>query len=215
MKKLLEFEKKMGNLIGLEFNYSSEGKFCIPADDDADNKFTKMDFVLTAWKEDETHSTAEKVTLGHINVLRIPSDMEKRINHGDDYDISEAMHSSSLGDLFTVAESLRIGQMLDFTDETKPIDVFDALIFSDLFYITELFVEKEYRNKGLGSAILEALPELITYYCGGEDVLIALTMVAIDLEEGENQEEAYNRLEKFYSENGYKILENNVCAKRI
>lgn len=213
MKKLLEFEKKMNNLIGLEFDFVSEGKFCISPDEDEDNKFVTIKFVLTAWKEDDTKSTAEKVTLGHINVLRIPSDMEHSINLGENYNTEEAMKNSSLADLFTVAESLRIGQMVDFPDETQPIDVYGALIYGDLFYITELFVEKEYRNVGLGSALLEALPKLIQYYCGGTDVLIALTIMPIDLEDDEKK--AYERLEEFYKRNDFKILENGVCAKRI
>lgn len=215
MEKLLEFEKKVGNIIGLEFDYESNGKFTISADSEPDDKFSTIKFTLTGWKEDETQSTAEKVTLAHINLVRIPSDMRVHSNLGKDYDVGEAMHASTCAGLFTVAEALHIGQWLDFPDETKPIDVFDALIFSDIYHISELFVEKEYRNMGLGTAILHALPTLLSYYCGEDEVLLTLQIAPIDTDENDTQEQTYERLEKFYKSNGFELYDNYVCAQRV
>lgn len=212
MNKLLEFEEKMSTLSNLQFEYSSTGTFALsPRETTVDEKFTKMNFVLTAQKKDTETGKSEKVELAHINLLQIPSNLRTSQNLEENYDIAEAMHSAYLG---IVADALQIGRWGIPTRPTHSIDVFDALIFSDLYYIAELVVEKEYRNKGLGSAILDAIPLLIEYYNGSDEVLLALTMVPLEEPTDKNWDDAYEKLERFYRKNHFEILDNYVCAKR-
>ena len=212
VNKLLAFEERMNNLSKLQFEYTSAGTFTLsPQRANANEKFTKMDFILTAQREDAKTGESKRVKLAHINMLRIPSNLHKSQNLGKEYDITEAMHSAHLG---IVADALQLGRWGIPTKPTHSIDIFDALLFSDLYYIEELVVEKEFRNNGLGSAIIDAIPLLIEYYNGGDEVLLTLMMVPIEEPTHKNWDEAYAKLEAFYRKNNFVMLNNNVCAKR-
>ena len=196
MTKLLELAERMDDLKEISIEYSAKGTFSIAMPKDMDDRFSRVHIALTANKAND------KATLATVDLVRIPSDLGKMGIRITNYDTEEAMKNSTISELSAIAHALHIGEYHDFADETQPIDVFDAMIFSDLYYIENFCVENGYRGYGIGSALIDALPSIIKFYCGGEDVFFAT--FTDDM-----------KLARFYQKHGFKSFGNGVYAKQI
>ena len=86
-------------------------------------------------------------------------------------------------------------------------------------YISEFYLNKKFRNLGIGSFVLENLAELISYY--SEQMITKIIVLPEPLVKGKDgllktlsennheKEKLKEDLIKFYSENGFKEIENS------
>ena len=86
-------------------------------------------------------------------------------------------------------------------------------------YISEFYLNKKFRNLGIGSFVLENLAEFISYY--SEQMITKVIVLPEPLEKGKDgllktmsennheKEKLKEDLIKFYSENGFKEIENS------
>ena len=86
-------------------------------------------------------------------------------------------------------------------------------------YISEFYLNKKFRNLGIGSFVLENLAELISYY--SEQMITKIIVLPEPLVKGKDgllkamsennpeKEKLQEDLIKFYSENGFKEIENS------
>ena len=86
-------------------------------------------------------------------------------------------------------------------------------------YISEFYLNKKFRNLGIGSFVLENLAELISYY--SEQIITKIIVLPEPLVKGKDgllkamsennheKEKLKEDLIKFYSENGFKEIENS------
>ena len=88
--------------------------------------------------------------------------------------------------------------------------------FEKIFILDNIKIDKEYRNKGIGSAVLKNLPKMLRYQFGyGSNIFLC----ASDFESAHNvgfQSETYKngnkRLINYYKKFGYRVVKNNIMV---
>ena len=202
-----DFLAKHPDFFGLEISFEADSKFPIQKDNELDRYFTFARFKLTVWSDE--NDMGEHVTLGYLNLVKIPSNFRFSPSLEKGYDMYNAMEESDLCDLPEV-KNVVLNPYID-----RLLGITDALQKSDLYHISEIFIYPQYRRNRLGEKLLSLMPELIKNYFGDEDGLVSLRINPIDVPDGVTRPQAYKMLEDFYTRNGFQIFNSDIGLKRF
>lgn len=124
----------------------------------------------------------------------------------------------SVFDLFDLIDSEKQGvceYLFDFDGE--PNDKYVG-IDKDVLYIDEIFIEKNYRNMGIGSLIVKEFPKLIRQILKLRPGCIVLLANPFEIDEKEfkpiRDKNKIERLIKFYTKNGFERIDNTQYLVR-
>lgn len=113
--------------------------------------------------------------------------------------------------LFDLIDAEKQGVYQYLFDDNEPNDEYIGMDL-DVMYIDKIFIEKEYRNIGIGSAIVKELPMLIRNILKLKPGCLVLLANPFEIENKEFMPESdKNKIEKligFYQKNGFKRIEN-------
>ena len=148
----------------------------------------------------------EEHVVGTVEIIRIPSSLRKFNNRmlGDHYDTLTWMddESQELSDVALVMKNA-------LSDVSA--DMYDALFESDLYYISRVHVEKQFRGCGIGSNIMYKLYRIVQM-CAHEESPVLLLRAFPTEETFMTEEWKYNhkRLLTWYEKVGFQCIDDDV-----
>lgn len=117
----------------------------------------------------------------------------------------------SIFDLFDLIDSEKQGVYEYLFDDDEPNDNYVGMD-RDVLYIDEIFIEKKYRNMGIGSIIVKELPRLIKQILKLRPGCIVLLANPFEIEGKDfkptRDKKKIENLIKFYAKNGFTRIEN-------
>ncbi len=117
----------------------------------------------------------------------------------------------SIFDLFDLIDSEKQGVYEYLFDDDEPNDNYVGMD-RDVLYIDEIFIEKKYRNMGIGSIIVKELPRLIKQILKLRPGCIVLLANPFEIEGKDfkptRDKKKIEKLIKFYAKNGFTRIEN-------
>ena len=113
--------------------------------------------------------------------------------------------------LFDLIDSEKQGVYNYLFDGNEPNDEYVGMDL-DVIYIDKIFIKKEYRNKGIGSAIIRELPKLIRNILKLRPGCLVLLANPFEIEDeefiAESDKDKIEKLIKFYEKNGFQRIED-------
>lgn len=171
----------------------------------SDESLLNQRYFFTIYKTDEELNKQEQI--GKIEMTYMDVCMAEEIGYG-------------VFDLFDLIDSEKQGvceYLFDFDGEQN--DKYVG-IDRDVLYIDEIFIEKKYRNMGIGSKIVKKLPIFIKQILKLRPGCIVLLANPFEIEGKEfkptSDKEKIEKLIKFYDENGFeRIKDTQYLAKNM
>lgn len=169
----------------------------------SDEDLLNQKYFFTIYKMDEEFNEQEQI--GRIEMTYMDVGMTEETGY-------------SVGDLFDLidSEKQRIYKYL-FDDDDEPYDDYIGMD-RDIIYIDKIFIEKKYRNIGIGSKIVRELPRLIKQILKLRPGCLALLANPFEIEEGEfkptRDKKKIKKLIKFYTNNGFQSIGNTQYLVR-
>ncbi len=123
----------------------------------------------------------------------------------------------SIFDLFDLIDSEKQGVYEYLFDDDEPNDNYVGMD-RDVLYIDEIFIEKKYRNMGIGSMIVKELPKLIKQILKLRPGCIVLLANPFEIEGKDfkptSDKKKIEKLIKFYDKNEFTRIENTQYLVR-
>ncbi len=117
----------------------------------------------------------------------------------------------SIFDLFDLIDSEKQGVYEYLFDDDEPNDNYVG-VDRDVLYIDKIFIEKKYRNMGIGSIIVKELPKLIKQILKLRPGCIVLLANPFEIEGKDfkptRDKKKIENLIKFYAKNGFTRIDN-------
>ncbi|MBE5821549.1 MAG: GNAT family N-acetyltransferase [Clostridiales bacterium] len=168
----------------------------------SNEKLMNSIYYLTIYKTDEDDNKEEKI--GYIEMTYMDVNMATDMDYSI-YDLFDLIDSEKQG----ICEYLYDGD--DFNDDYVGADL-------DILYIDRIFIEKKYRNNGIGSLIVEKLPRLIRDILKLRPGALVLLANPYDIENDETirntNKKDIEKLIKFYEINGFERIEDTQYLVR-
>ena len=163
----------------------------------SDENLLNKIYFLTIFKTDDEFNRQEQI--GRIEMTYMDVYMAEETGY-------------SVFELFDLIDSEKQGvyeYLFDFNGEQN--DKYVG-IDRDVIYIDEIFIEKKYRNIGIGSLIVKELPRLIKQMLKLRPGCLVLLANPFEIEGKEikptRDKNKIEKLIKFYSRNGFQRIEN-------
>lgn len=138
--------------------------------------------------------------LGHIEIIRIPSDLRsiniERVDTG--YGMANAMMTE------TIAKADVIAQEMGLSNPSLKQSYVRALKENDMYVIKFFQMTKNRRGQGYGSYVLSKLPAALKRITNDRRPVIAVVPYA------PNKPEDDERVKNFFTKNGYKPVTSNA-----
>ena len=142
MKNFFEkFQKEHPNLIGMTFNVTLTGNYMPNRKHMTPEISSRITVEITA---SDTSDNYQCKNLGKIILMKIPTD-KKVIDNLPTGERLYDIHDDILGYDKKAEDMLAVSKALEY-DTCNNADTVDALTFSDLYYVEELNVSKQYRH---------------------------------------------------------------------
>lgn len=153
-------------------------------------------YFLTIYKMDEELNKQEKI--GKIEMTYMDVWMAEETGY-------------SVFDLFDLIDSEKQGVYDYLFDYDEPNSEYVGLD-RDVLYIDKIFIEKQYRNIGIGSKIVKEMPRLIRQILKLRPGCLVLLANPFEIENGKfksiRDKKKIEKLVKFYVENGFQRIKN-------
>lgn len=92
----------------------------------------------------------------------------------------------------------------------------DAACYEKIFILDNITINKKYRNKGIGSAIIQNLPQMLRYkFDYGSNIFLCASDFESARQFGFDSQEFKNgchRLVEFYKKFGYRVIKDNIMV---
>lgn len=152
-------------------------------------------YIFTIYKTDDELNRQEQI--GRIEMTYMDVWMAEEIGYGV-YDLFDLIDSEKQG----VCEYL-------FSFDGKQNDEYVGMD-RDVLYIDEIFIEKKYRNRGIGSKLIKELPRLIKQILKLRLGCIVLLANPFEIEgkkmKPSSDKKEIEKLIKFYAKNGFQRI---------
>lgn len=185
---------------GIAFGQINDDKIDIScSDEDLLNKR----YFLTIYDTDEDFNKTEQI--GRIEMTYMDVWMAEETGYGvfDLFDLKDSEKEGVCKYLFDVDGNQN--------DEYVGID-------KDVIYIDEIFIEKKYRNMGIGSMVVVELPRLIKQILKLHPGCMVLLANPFEIEGSEfnptRDKDEIEKLIQFYEKNGFKRIEDTQYLAR-
>ena len=113
--------------------------------------------------------------------------------------------------LFDLIDSEKQGAYHYLFNDNEPNDKYVGMDL-DVIYIDKIFIQKEYRNMGIGSTIVKELPKLIRNILKLRPGCLVLLANPFEIENkefiAERDKDKIEKLIRFYERNGFERIEN-------
>ena len=163
----------------------------------SDEELLNQRYFFTIYKTDDELNKQEQI--GKIEMTYMDVYMAEETGYG-------------VFDLFDLIDSEKQGvceYLFDFDGEQN--DKYVGMD-RDVLYIDEIFIEKKYRNMGIGSLIVKELPRLIRQILKLRPGCLVLLANPFEIEEKEfkptRNKKKIENLIRFYAKNGFERIEN-------
>lgn len=163
----------------------------------SDESLLNQRYFFTIYKTDDKLNKQEQI--GKIEMTYIDVYMAEETGYG-------------VFDLFDLIDSEKQGvceYLFDFDGEQN--DKYVG-IDRDVLYIDEIFIEKKYRNMGIGSLIVKELPRLIRQILKLRPGCLVLLANPFEIKKKEfkptRDKKKIEKLIRFYAKNGFERIEN-------
>ena len=117
----------------------------------------------------------------------------------------------SIFDLFDLIDSEKQGVYKYLFDDDEPNSNYVGMD-RDVLYIDKIFIEKKYRNMGIGSKLVEELPRLIKQILKLRPGCIVLLANPFEIEVDElkptREKKKIEKLIEFYTRNGFQRIKD-------
>ncbi len=166
----------------------------------SDESLLNQRYFLTIYKTDEELNKQERI--GRIEMTYMDVWMAEETGYG-------------VFDLFDLIDSEKQGvceYLFSFDGEEN-----DEYVGTDrdVLYIDEIFIEKKYRNIGIGGELVKELPRLIKRILKLRPGCIVLLANPFEIEEKKmkpsSDKKEIEKLIKFYAKNGFHRIEDTQC----
>lgn len=202
-----EFEIKVNTGYGKNLFYRKDGKLDITGD--LDLTMTPVNIQLKKYEDEESEKDGEIIAEIYGYYMDLDYIQEENISLLDSFD----WFSQELYDLYEVL----------FTDDEYR-EEFDVLFNPNLFYVSEIYVQEEYRQQGYATMLIDKLDQILRYVAKLNVGVIATelhefeTIDNIDsIEELSDKEkqELQDKLKNILINNGYAVASanNNYLVK--
>lgn len=169
----------------------------------SDESLLNQRYFFTIYKTDDELN--KQVQIGKIEMTYMDVWMAEEVGYG-------------VFDLFDLIDSEKQGvceYLFDFDGEQN--DKYVG-IDKDVLYIDKIFIEKKYRNMGIGGLIVKELPKLIRQILKLRPGCIVLLANPFEIEEKEfkptRDKKKIEKLIKFYTKNGFERIDNTPYLVR-
>ena len=175
----------IGDIIGEEIDISCSEK-----------ELLNQRYFLTIYKTDEELNKQEAI--GKIEMTYMDVWMAEETGY-------------SVFDLFDLIDSEKQGVYDYLFDDDEPNSEYVGLE-RDVLYVDKIFIEKQYRNIGIGSKIVKEMPRLIRQILKLRPGCLVLLANPFEIENGKfksiRDKKKIEKLVKFYVENGFQRIKN-------
>lgn len=142
-----------------------------------------------------------------LNIYKTDDDMEEKEKIGKiEITYMDVWMTEEVGmeifDLFDLIDSEKQGVYQYLYDGEEPNDEYVGM-YRDVIYIDKVFIEKKYRNLGIGSVIIQELPRLIRNILKLRPGCIVLLANPFEIEE---KEMVSTKIKRKYNKNTKKVL---------
>lgn len=163
----------------------------------SDESLLNQKYFLTIYKTDDELNKQEQI--GRIEMTYMDVWMAEETGYGV-FDLFDLIDSEKQG----VCEYL-------FSFDGEKNDEYVGMD-RDVLYIDEIFIEKKYRNMGIGSKIVKELPRLIKQVLKLRPGCVVLLANPFEIKGKEfkptSDKETIEKLIKFYAKNGFQRIED-------
>lgn len=197
-KKICDAELRISTQNTVSITYPS-GKACT-------NPSSIKVSLIGFFSDSEEDDTEQEI--GYINIIRIPSEYKDIVYHSCSSNTKKLPYSKQLGKHYD--------DVLEATNQIyllKDENIVRNLFNNDLYYVSEIVVYPDYRNKCIGEFLLSELP-LIIKSIFNETPIITLKAFPIEHRDNTNMQKIMMpKLCSFYKKCGFVELENKIFYK--
>lgn len=162
----------------------------------SDSALLNQKYILQIYKSEKELNETGKI--GEIEMTYMDVSMADEIGY-------------SVYDLFDMIDSEKQGVCHYLFDGDEPNENYVGMD-EDVIYINKIFIDKDFRNLGIGSVIVKELPKLVRNILKLKPGCLVLLANPFEIKEGKftptRNKSKIEKLVKFYEKNGFKRIEN-------